>query len=108
MNYQSKQSIASLLQATWAQISNLDLGEAKADEIQEYFDKVLSVVNDKLKDTTPPSEVVSVDKDRKTRREKEKRDKGKKDKDAVPVESTPDKAEVAKSSKPKRNKRASA
>lgn len=75
-NYQTKQSIVSLLQSSWSLISQLNWSDAKAQELAAHFDAVLDIMNDKMKDVTAPDQVKSVDPDRRQKREKkdEKKD----------------------------------
>lgn len=110
MSIQTRQAIHSLSQSLFNMFQQLNLSDDKLDTIQEKLDNLVNIANDKTKDLVQDVPV-TVDKERKERREKDKKGKdkeGKKDKDVVVVEQPTENPQVAKSSKPKRNKRASA
>ena len=79
MSFQVRQSIASLSQSLYQQLQFLTPSDTESDSLQTHLDAVLSWSNDRTSSAVPDT-VVSVDSERKKKRDKKDKDKAKDEK----------------------------
>ena len=79
MSFQVRQSVASLVQSLYQQLQFLTPSDTESDSLQTHLDAVLSWANDKTSSAVPDT-IVTVDSERKKKRDKKDKDKAKDEK----------------------------